>query len=282
MVDEIKSVYRTYQNYKKRIKNIKLYVDDNFEILSVYKKQLLDGTRTFLDILNAESELYRAYITKIEQEFELLSSYYQLLFNMSVLSDTILMQQEQVCPKYVFTPRVDESLKEQESDKLSSELLNVFDEEPKNAAEKKSEEKTPAPEDMLKIDNSTSVDISSRLEDIYGKGEISDPKVPNIKKKTLESPETALGGKYTLNMANFETMEEVRYFIKKYSLEDKASFYRFGKNGENIKLLYGSYGNLSSARKDMDMIDKKALSYGAYIDNIKKHDNIKIKYKDFN
>jgi adhesin transport system outer membrane protein len=281
VVDEIKSVYRTYQNYKKRIKNIKLYVDDNFEILSVYKKQLLDGTRTFLDILNAESELYRAYITKIEQEFELLSSYYQLLFNMSVLSDTILMQQEQVCPKYVFTPRVDESLKEQENDKLSSELLNVFDEEPKKGLEKKSEEKKPAPEDMLKMDNSTSVDISSRLEDIYGRGEISDSNTQAVK-KTLESPESALGGKYTLNMANFKTQKEVQDFIKKYSLEDKASFYRFGKNGENIKLLYGSYENLISAGKDMEMIDKKALSYGAYIDNIKKHDNLKIKYKDFN
>jgi hypothetical protein len=32
----------------------------------------------------------------------------------------------------------------------------------------------------------------------------------------------------------------------------------------------------------MEGIDKEALSYGAYIDNIKKHDNLKIKYKDFN
>jgi adhesin transport system outer membrane protein len=180
VVDEIKSVYRTYQIYKKRIENMKLYVDDNFNILSVYKRQLLDGTRTFLDILNAESELYRAYITKIEQEIEFLSSYYQLLFNMSILSDTILMQQNQVCPKYVFTPRVDETLKEEQNDKLSEELLDVFTDEPKSKSkDKEKEKKLPLIEEGV----SNSDDISNRLENIYGKGKISDSKEQNSKKK---------------------------------------------------------------------------------------------------
>ena len=82
VIDEIKEAYNSFYNLEKRLKNINMYVEDNFNILSVYKKQLLDGTRTFIDILNAESEYYRSNINKIEQEYNYVYAYYNLLINM--------------------------------------------------------------------------------------------------------------------------------------------------------------------------------------------------------
>ena len=61
------------------------------------------------------------------------------------------------------------------------------------------------------------------------------------------------------------------YFIKKYSLDKRAHFYKFGKNYRYIKLLYGSYDTIKDAKDAMAKLDKKLLSYGAYVDNMKKH-----------
>ena len=96
-----------------------------------------------------------------------------------------------------------------------------------------------------------------------------------------ESKDISALKKFTLNMGNFKTLEGVKDFIKRFSLQ-KAQFYRFGEEGKSIKLLYGEYDDVKAAKEDMANIDKKALSFGAYIDNMKKHDNLKIKYKDFN
>lgn len=276
VTDEIKSAYRTFQNYKKRIENIEKYVDDNYNIVKVYKKQLADGTRTFIDILNAESELYRADIDKIDQDFEFINSYYQVLFNMSVLSDTILMQKNQTCGKYLFTPRVEETKQNKEDDKLSDELLNMFGENPPAKDEKKTDE-VKSTEQKAEEAPVLDINIDDRLESIYeGSEEKSKETVENnkpVNKTDLK--------KYTVNMGNFKTEEEVKSFIKRYSLTD-TEYYKWGKNGENIKLLYGSYDSVKNAKEAMSYLDKKVLSSGVYVDGMKKHEKLKIKYKNFN
>ena len=127
---EIKNAYNTFYNFEKRIKNIELYEEDNFNILKTYKKQLADGTRTFIDILNAEAELYRSSIQKIEQKFDYIESYYDLLFNMSMLSDVILMQDKQTCSRYTFIPKDSDVKEDSSNDTLSDDLLNMFDDAP--------------------------------------------------------------------------------------------------------------------------------------------------------
>lgn len=281
VVDEIKNSYKTFFNNKKRVENLSKYVDDNFNILSVYKKQLADGTRTFIDILNAESELYRSNIDKIEQEFELFKSYYDFLNNMSMLSDAVLMQEKQTCPKYVFKPRIDESQKEQDNDKLSEEMLELFGESSLNKEEVLSKKS----DDESLIDNgdkAEEIDIPSRLESIY-----EDQKRPLAKEAEIPGqnekaqPKEQPYKKYTLNMGNFKTIEGVKSFIERYSL-DKAHYYKWGKKGENIKLLYGSFESVKSAKEAMSLIDKKALSYGTYVDSMKKHTKLIEKYEKFN
>jgi len=127
---EIRNAYNTFYNFEKRIKNIELYEEDNFNILKTYKKQLADGTRTFIDILNAEAELYRSSIQKIEQKFDYIESYYELLFNMSMLSDVILMQDKQTCDRYKFIPKDSDVKEDSSNDSLSEDLLNMFEETP--------------------------------------------------------------------------------------------------------------------------------------------------------
>lgn len=134
VVDKIKETYRTYYNNKKRIENIRLFVQDNENILKIYKKQLEDGTRTFLDILNAESELYRSQINQIEQEFDLMKSYYDLMLNMSFLSDSILMSKNQVCSKYEYKSKIQEEKKATPTEGLSDELLDIFKEDSGNVS----------------------------------------------------------------------------------------------------------------------------------------------------
>lgn len=136
VIDEIKSSYNTFYNSKKRIKNLALYEENNFNIVKVYKKQLQDGTRTFIDILNAESELYRSSLSKIQEEFDSISAYYNLLIKMSMLSDVILMEEKQTCNKYVFIPKNTDSKTDTQDDELSADLLNMFDESSSNKEEK--------------------------------------------------------------------------------------------------------------------------------------------------
>ncbi len=165
VIDEIKEAYNTFYNLQKRIKNISMYVEDNFNILTVYKKQLADGTRTFIDILNAESEFYRSNIDKIQQEFDYISAYYNLLFNMSMLSDVILMQEKQSCSKYTFVARDSNPKIESTNDALSEDLLNMFD------------EKTDKKEDSQNQETSNeteSIDVNTRLDSLYNDEKIKD------------------------------------------------------------------------------------------------------------
>lgn len=101
VTDEIVSTttnnYNTYEFNKKRVEMLKSYVHDNRKILEVYVKEFDSGTRTFIDILNAEAELYNSKTTLIGMEYELMQSYYDLLVNLSILSDSVLSQKNQVC-----------------------------------------------------------------------------------------------------------------------------------------------------------------------------------------
>lgn len=102
VTDEIKSAYNTYEKVKKRIKNIKEYILDNKAIVEIYNRQLQDGSRTFLDLLNAESELFRTKILLTDTEFLQLKEYFNILRSLDILSDTILTQKPQQCEKFVF------------------------------------------------------------------------------------------------------------------------------------------------------------------------------------
>jgi outer membrane protein, adhesin transport system len=349
VVDKIKESYRTYYNNKKRIENIRLFVQDNENILKIYQKQLEDGTRTFLDILNAESELYRSQINQIEQEFDLMKSYYDLMFNMSFLSDSILMSKNQICSKYEYKPKIQEEKKATPTDGLSDELLDIFKEDTKgeihtieNKAiikkpiEKKEEaplvastmekgntvqnngsendklhnlQENTTPDTLTKLETvknddgetENTIDVSQRIRELYANNSTTKRATPlgKIKKISVEenkpkenqesSPtvnsdiqKVTTSQRYTINVATLKTKGEALEFIAKYGLDSKeVQWYSFGSNGENIKIIYGSFSSINEAKGSLKLFDAKQIK-GIYVDNLQKHTNLKQKYREFN
>ncbi len=296
VVDEINVAYYAYFNAKKRVDNLIKYVDDNYNILMVYKKQLADGTRTFIDILNAESELYRSDIDKINQDRDLMEAYYDLLNKMSMLSDVILRQPKQVCPKYVFTARKRDFVDANSDTSVSDDLKELFlDENP--------------------IETIQGIDVDNRLDKIYNQGveksvdsqletkpvlkneqntdvttgdaTVLEPTTTKVQ-KNIEAPQnvplqstTNASKKYVLNITTLNSTEEVQKFIAKHGLEDKASHYKFSTNGEKIKVIYGGFETFQEAKDALFLIPKE-IQNTVYIDNMQKHIDLKEKYKEFN
>ena len=117
--DEIKGTYNTYFQLKKRILNLKEFVDVNNQIVGVYREQLKEGSRTFLDLLNAESEVFRTKTLLVEEETNLYKEYFNILKALNKLSDSILNQHNIVCQKFdinTILPNFEEQYRNKEVD----------------------------------------------------------------------------------------------------------------------------------------------------------------------
>lgn len=106
VVDQIKSSYNAYWKLKKRIENLENLNISNKVIVNLYSQQLDSGDKTFLDLLDAEKELFRTTLLLKTTEFKLYNEYYSILHSLDMLSDSILMEKNQVCNKYVFNDSI--------------------------------------------------------------------------------------------------------------------------------------------------------------------------------
>jgi adhesin transport system outer membrane protein len=101
IVDEISSAYSTYNNSVEKVKELKGYVSTNEEILQIYKDQFEGGTRTFVDVLDIESDLYNARTQLIDEEVKLVETYYNMLALTSNIQESVLAQTPQDCDAIV-------------------------------------------------------------------------------------------------------------------------------------------------------------------------------------
>lgn len=97
VLDEIAVAYETYNTAKKQAVELKQFIEENKQIISIYKDQFDAGTRNFIDVLNVEGDLYNSKITLINTEFNMYSSYYKILKATSTLETTVLNSQNQTC-----------------------------------------------------------------------------------------------------------------------------------------------------------------------------------------
>jgi len=251
VIQEVTTSYNAYYNAKKRIENSKKFVVDNRNIKDVYVKQLADGTRTFIDILNAESELYRSQITLLDQEFGLYGFYYDLLGHMGLLSESILMSKNQTCSKFVPVKYESKIKKDKMNDSASelndTELLNELGESSANDAE---------------INNI-----------INGVDEAKD----TTEQKTIKKlPD----GKYTINIATLNANEDIDTYLKNMNLKnDNIHTYNMSLG---TKVLYGSYNSLEEATKAMTSLNQKVLQSKVYVDYMDKHRKLLEKYTSIN
>jgi adhesin transport system outer membrane protein len=97
VLDDITVSYESYNTAKKQIVELKQFIEENKQIISIYKDQFDSGTRNFIDVLNVEGDLYNSKIALINAEYTMYSSYYKMLKATSSLQTTVLNSQDQSC-----------------------------------------------------------------------------------------------------------------------------------------------------------------------------------------
>lgn len=97
IVENVKVNYERFKKNQERIEILKKYVVSNENIVDVYKSEFESGTRTFVDILDAETVLYEAKKSLVNREYELYRNFYDLLGTLSILTETVLDENNNVC-----------------------------------------------------------------------------------------------------------------------------------------------------------------------------------------
>jgi len=253
VIQDVTDSYNNYYNAKQRIENSKKFVEDNVNIKNVYVKQLADGTRTFIDILNAESELYRSQLTLMDQEYGIYEYYYDLLEKMGLLSESILKSKNQICPAFVET-------------KYKS---NIQKTDTKNDSE---------------------LNDSDLLKELGEEVDTNDNEIDNIingtDTKTGITPTSTIkkvlpNGKYTINIATLDKNEDVESYLQKINLPNDNNISTYNMS-LGTKLLYGSFDTLKEATITMNKLNNKVLNSKIYVDYLEKHRKLLEKYTSIN
>ncbi len=266
IVSNVKSLYGKNEKYKERISEVEEYVKANTNIVDIYKEQFSAGTRTFIDILNAQDELFESVKTLIDLEYNRIVNYYQLMYNFSSLTDNILESKNQNCEEV--KPRIIEFAPDKQN-KTTQEDLN-----------------------SLISDSDSSIIESFKLSQKKEKKEISDiEKALNLenkpeKKKDLSKKEinrdnallSAPKNSFTINLATFTKLDRAREFVLNNNIADKAFIYEFGKGKKYTKVLYGVYKTPTAAKEEIKVLAKKLSENNPLIDRISKHQELYLKY----
>lgn len=306
--DKIQTSFISYNNSLKRIDYLKSYVQKNKDILSIYLEQFEGGTRSFIDILNHENEIFRSNEELIEEEFNVLLNYYDMQFTFSYLSDSVIDNKQSVCEEFKieYKPRKI-FLKEQIplNDELLENSLFIDDED--------SLIKRVELEVERKIDNSDEVKsmLASVMRDIYSTKDIAakinntDIIVPKIKEKKeikLEIKEKKLpiidalefnkerikktfdkldSNNFTIAIASIKgTQKDIDLFIKKYSIEKDVFTFKVGEKREFTRILYGSYKTEEEAINAITNLHPNLISNKPYVSSIKNQQDAYNTYKN--
>eukprot|EP01028_Stygiella_incarcerata_P002379 TRINITY_DN1444_c0_g3_i6.p1 TRINITY_DN1444_c0_g3~~TRINITY_DN1444_c0_g3_i6.p1 ORF type:complete len:494 (-),score=-68.97 TRINITY_DN1444_c0_g3_i6:607-2088(-) len=155
IVSNVKSLYGKNERYKARINEIEEYVKANTNIVDIYKEQFSAGTRTFIDILNAQDELFESVKTLIEIEYNRIVNYYQLMYNFSSLTDNVLESKNQNCEE--IKPRIIEYEPDKQNKSTQEDLDSLISDTDSSIIEsfKLSEEKNKKHLNDVKTDKQT-------------------------------------------------------------------------------------------------------------------------------
>lgn len=254
--EEITTAYNAYFIAKQRVENLRKYVVDNTNIRDVYLKQLQDGTRTFIDILDAESDLYNSQVSKIQQEMNLYSKYFDLLEKSGILTEAIIRSQNQICQAYIpkkYVNPMKQNKANVAEDKLDSDVIKELGVEPTKNLD----------EQINKLINTNSVPSEEKIE---------------------KKPTSMLlpNGKYTINLATLDNKKnDIDSFKQKYHLAKDKSVYTYNTN-QGTRILYGSYDSLDKANSAIENLGKKGINLNAYVDFMDKHKKLLEQFKSIN
>ncbi len=274
IISDVKSQYQRFYKNKQRIEILKKYVEANVNIVEIYKNEFEAGTRTFIDILNAQSELFQSSKSLINMEYNAMNNYYDLLYNLSILTDSILKQKNQLCDNIKPTViSIKSRIKDKDIDKELSELLD----EPKEDVA--SNDLESQKEDVA------SNDLESQIEEINNNLTSSKN---TLKAKKIEKTQKAISSKlpflqaskdtFTINIATIRGLNNAKQYIKENNLGKDAYSFEFGPKLQRSKVLYGVYNSVEEAKEAMKSFNAEILSNEPYVDFINKHQLLYAKY----
>ncbi|RXJ82949.1 TolC family protein [Arcobacter cloacae] len=247
VVESMKVNYQRFLKNQERITVLKNYVVANENIVEVYKSEFESGTRTFVDILDAQTVLYEAKKSLVNREFELYRNYYDMLLSLSMLSETVLDPKNDVCSDNKALASVVSEQKEYQKSESTDDLKALLGDEP-------------AP---IKEENLESKDK-----------EIVSPTKSNPK-SFLEAPE----GYYTINITTTNGLNSAKRFVEANSLSlDDSYIYSFGPEMKSAKVIYGTFKSVKEASLALENLPASIKANKPYIDNISKHQKLYSKY----
>ena len=127
VVDTATTAYNTYKYSAKRVGELKAYIQDNENILSIYKDQFEGGTRTFIDVLNIERDLVSAKKDLVDAQYDLDSSYYEITNSLGQIKESVLNTNNDVCTEAKPLEKKSVEKMETTSDELQEMLANSAD-----------------------------------------------------------------------------------------------------------------------------------------------------------
>ncbi len=244
VVEGVKVDYQRLQKNEKRIQVLKQYVQANENIVKVYKDEFDSGTRTFVDILDAQTVLYEAKKSLINREYELYNDYYSLLNKLAILTDTIVSSEDDECAAPA-------NLVQKDTDNSNEELGLLLGDE----------------DDTSKVGKTLASETTEN---------------ENIPSSTEESATAFLdapSGYYTINMATKKGLDRANKFVNDNNLTDfKAYTYEFGPQMKSAKVIYGVFKTAKEARNAIRTLPRSLKATKPYVDNLSKHQKLYRKY----
>ena len=248
VVEALKVTYQRYLKNKDRIQVLKNYVVANENIVEVYKSEFESGTRTFVDILDAQTVLYEAKKSLVNREFELYNNYYEILNSLSLLTETTLDSKNDVCAENKALSNMVVEQRQTNMNTESSDLKALLGDEPVVESKVRVEAKPVA----TKVAKATPISGSF-----------------------LDAPETY----YTINITTTNGVEEANSYVSSNSLESANSYvYPFGPEMKSAKVIYGIFKSVKEANEAIKNLPSSVIANKPYIDNIAKHQNLYSKY----
>lgn len=263
VVEEVKVTYQRYKKNLDRIEVLKKYVLANENIVEVYKSEFEAGTRTFVDILDAQTVLYEARKSLVNREYEVYSNYYTLLNAMSILSTNVLNLSANEC----------KNIQKEEKPVIvkKKEKLDVSDELSALLGDEEAEEKTKEVKQIEKKEESLVEKSVEKINEELSLEETSSSKgleFLDVKTKA-----------YTINIATTNGLNAANNFVKINSLDsNKAYTYEFGPEMKSAKVIYGIFDTAKEARKAISNLPSSVKATKPYVDNISKHQKLYKKY----
>lgn len=256
IVESVKVNYQRFQKNQERIQVLKNYVVANENIVEVYKSEFETGTRTFVDILDAQTVLYEAKKSLVAREYDLYNNYYDILNTLSMLTSTVLESDDGCADEKALNTITSEQKQLSSNETVSEELGALLgDETPRTAPKSEIKEKV----------------VSDEIIDEKPTKNDSDSKYNSF----LDAP----ADYYTINVTTTNGVDAAKNYVSSNNMDSSSSYvYPFGPEMKSAKVIYGTFKSVKDAQEAMNKLPASVIANKPYIDNVSKHQKLYDKY----